>query len=98
MMEHPGMIEMAKYHNVTFDLGMSSNYLTGVWSDRTKHPVNVMLANDLRVTLGTDDPVQCGSTLDDEFELTKRFGVTDDQRRHMRKIAEENTNRYVRAT
>jgi adenosine deaminase len=96
MMKHPEMIALARDHGTTFDLGISSNYLTGVWTSSTKHPVNVMLENGLRTTLGTDDPVQCSSTLDGEFLLTRQFGVTDMQRQFMRRIAEENTRRYVR--
>ena len=102
---HPGgvaryqsMIEHAKDHEVTFDLGISSNYLTNVWTDRERHPINVMLKNELRVTLGTDDPVQCGSTLDGEFERAKMFDITEEQCNQMRLVAEENTKRYVPKT
>ena len=98
MVQSQEMLDMAKVHCVTFDLGISSNYLTGVWTNKEWHPINKMLADGLRVTLGTDDPVQCCSSLDGEFKLTKQFGVTDDQRRQMQLIAEENTDRYVRAS
>lgn len=96
MMEHNYMIMIAKYHKVTFDLGISSNYLTNVWRDEHYHPLTTMLANNLRVTLGTDDPVQCKSTLDGEFQRTMALGVTEEQRGLMRRIAEENTAKYVR--
>lgn len=89
------VIDVAKDREVTFDLGISSNYLTNVWTDREQHPLNVMLKNELRVTLGTDDPVQCGSTLDGEFELAKAFGATEEQCQQMRLVAEENTKKYV---
>ena len=55
-----------------------------------------MLNNGLRVTLGTDDPVQTNSTLIGEFQLTKNFGVTDSQRSWMKEVAEQNTKKYVR--
>lgn len=96
MMDHQDLINLAKRIDVTFDLGISSNYLTGVWADKTQHPINKMLNSGLRVTLGTDDPVQCSSTLNGEFQLTKNFGVTDSQRSWMKKVAEQNTKKYVR--
>lgn len=96
MMHDREMVALAKDRDVTFDLGISSNYLTGVWNVSDTHPIVIMLDNNLRTTLGTDDPVQCRSKLDREFELTKRFGVTDDQRRQMKLTAEENTQKYVR--
>lgn len=96
MMDHPAMIALAKERDVTFDLGISSNYLTGVWPTLNQHPLNTMLYYNLRTTLGTDDPVQCSSTLDGEFLLTRRFDVTDEQRQVMRLTAEENTQKYVR--
>ena len=92
---YQSFIDHAKDHKVTFDLGISSNYLTNVWTDKEWHPLNVMLKNELRITLGTDDPVQCSSTLDGEFELAKTFGATEEQCRQMRSIAEENTKKYV---
>lgn len=96
MMNHQALIELARRTGVTFDLGISSNYLTGVWADMTQHPINKMLNNGLRVTLGTDDPVQTNSTLIGEFQLTKNFGVTDSQRSWMKEVAEQNTKKYVR--
>lgn len=88
-------IDMAKDHGVTFDLGISSNFLTGVWDKKSWHPMNVMLKNDLRITLGTDDPIQCRSTLDGEFVLAKLYGATEEQCDEMRLVAEENTYKYV---
>lgn len=96
MMDHPEMIALARERGTTFDLGISSNYLTGVWTATDEHPLNAMLHHNLRTTLGTDDPVQCSSTLDGEFLLTRQFGVTDEQRQFMRLTAEENTRKYVR--
>lgn len=95
MMQSGSMIEMAETHGVTFDLGISSNFLTDVWINREWHPMNIMLNNGLRVTLGTDDPVQCSSTLAGEFELARSYGVTEEKCRRMQMIAEENTNKYV---
>lgn len=96
MSDHDYMLGIAKDYDVTFDLGITSNYLTGVWSDPHFHPVVKLLADGLRVTLGTDDPVQCNSTLDLEFSVAEKMSITEDQQRIMKKVAEENTKFYLR--
>jgi adenosine deaminase len=95
MVEHPDMIALARDRGVTFDLGISSNYLTGVWVSKSTHPLTKMLDHGLNVTIGTDDPVQCGCTLHNEYEQTKKFGITDEQRQFMRLTAEKNTRIYA---
>lgn len=92
------MMSIAKDHDVTFDLGVGSNYLTGVWDNPNYHPVVTMLEAGQKVTLGTDDPVQCSTTLDIEFrDVQKNFGVSDEDCDRMRRVAVENCQRYVRA-
>lgn len=92
MCDYDYMLAMARDSGVTFDLGITSNYLTGVWSDSHYHPVVKMLEHGVRVTLGTDDPIQCDSTLDTEFALVTRLGATEDQKRIMKNVAKENTD------
>jgi adenosine deaminase len=98
MVYYQAMMDVAKERQVTFDLGISSNYLTGVWEHIDTHPLVAMLRHGLRVTLGTDDPTQCKTTLASEYEQTKRFEISDAHRRQMKLIAEENTRKYVRAS
>jgi len=94
MISHQFMVDYALDNGITFDLGISSNYLTGVWTDRFEHPVAQMLDKGLRVTLGTDDPVQCKTTLKGEFLSASKLGVTDEQQRQIKQTAEQNTNKY----
>lgn len=89
------VIQIAKDHGITFDLGISSNYQTGVWMDDGQHPVESMLNSGLKVTLGTDDPVQCNTTLHREYQLANKFGVNQDQLDYMRNIAEVNTKLFA---
>lgn len=96
MTMYPDMLSEARDSNVTFDLGISSNYITGVWTNPDFHPVKTMLDAGLNVTIGTDDPVQCGSSLDDEFEFVKTIGVTDLQILQMKMTAEINTLLFLR--
>jgi adenosine deaminase len=89
------VLQLAKDHNVTFDLGISSNYQTGVWKDTTQHPVKSMLDEGLKVTLGTDDPVQCDSTLHGEYQLAEDLGVSKQHLTFMRNIAQSNTELFA---
>jgi hypothetical protein len=54
-----------------FHMAPSSNYWTGAWGDPNRHPAGWMADNDMLVTVGADDPVQCRCTLRDELA---RFG------------------------
>jgi adenosine deaminase len=95
VVEHPWMMQEAIDHRVTFDLGITSNYLTDVWRDEHHHPIVDMLHGDMKVTIGTDDPVQCGSTLVGEFEKARRwFGLTDEQLSAVTETARANCARH----
>lgn len=99
MAESSEMMSIARDRGVTFDLGIGSNYLTGVWNSKTYHPVLTLLESGQKVTLGTDDPVQCSTTLDIEFKnMQRNFGVSDDDCDRMKTIAVENCQKYVRAS
>ncbi len=89
------MMDAAKDRGITFDTSLTSNYLTGVWNDNTSHPILTMLRYGLLVTLGSDDPVQCNTTLAKEFERAKLLGATDQECDTMRKIVFANTKRML---
>lgn len=95
MARYDDMLELAKDNDVSFDLGVSSNFYTGVWSNRFYHPINTMLSKNLKVTLGTDDPVQCQNNLDAEYDLVKQFGVTEDQLQTIANTALNNTKKFT---
>lgn len=89
--DHNNIIKEARDRGITFDLSITSNYTTGVWDNPRLHPITKMLEAGLNVTLGSDDPVQCGTTLAKEFELAKSLGISEWQCDHMRRIAYDNT-------
>jgi len=95
MAYHQEYLDMARDKDITFDLGVSSNYFTGVWEEANNHPVVTMLNNGNKVTLGTDDPVQCSTTLDQEFDnVAKNYQITQTQCVVMRTIALANCSKY----
>lgn len=95
IVDHPEMVAIAKERGITFDTAITSNYLTGVWNDWKRHPSVEMLRAGLRVTLGSDDPVQCSTTLDAEFNVAMSLGWTDDELAQSQSIALENSRQFL---
>lgn len=60
---------MAADNGVYFDLAIHSNLRTGVVGSIDTHAISRMISKGCLVTLNTDDPVQCGCSLDDEYKL-----------------------------
>lgn len=95
LIDHQYMIDEALLHGICFDLGISSNYLTGVWTDEHNHPIQKMLEAGLDITIGTDDPIQCDTDLFTEFALVKHwFGVSQQQCDQMVNTAIRNAKLY----
>lgn len=89
------LTEMALAHNVTFDTAITSNYLTGVWSNPNYHPVLFMLDNNLSATIGSDDPIQCSTTLNAEFDIFNMICSDHEKQKILRTTALANTLKYV---
>lgn len=85
----------ARDMGVTFDLGVSSNYMTGVCLNPSLHPITSMLDAGLKVTIGTDDPVQCNTTMIKEYGLIQRLGVSNMQVDDIKQTAKDNTSRFL---
>lgn len=91
---HPDIIKVARDHDITFDMAITSNYITGVWEGAAFHPFLSLLNEGLRVTLGSDDPVQCGTTLQQEYEKASELGATKAQIKAMKLAAAERVTVY----
>lgn len=79
IIDQPDILQLAMDKYVGFDMALSSNYLTGVWTHSTEHPVSYFLRKGLDVTIGTDDPVQCSTTLAREYALASSLGLSDEE-------------------
>lgn len=98
-MGHHEILEAALDHDVVFDMAITSNYLTGVWDEPDFHPILDMMGRGLKVTIGSDDPVQCSTTLDKEFEVFKSLAYNLDTHvlcETLQNQAIESTRRHVR--
>lgn len=63
--------------DVVFDVAPTSNYVTGVVKEDQVHPSRLMLDHGVHMTVGSDDPIQCRTTLHEEYELLKDSGFTE---------------------
>lgn len=89
---HDDILDLAKELDVTFDMALSSNYMTGVWKNKSWHPIMRFLEAGVKVTIGTDDPTQCGdTTLDREFSIMKALGASEAQISKLKQTANDNT-------
>lgn len=71
------LLQKSKDLDVCYHMAPTSNFMTGVWTNRMYHPAIILLNNNVQVTIGTDDPVQCGTTLTKEYESLQNMGATD---------------------
>lgn len=91
IIDYNNIMKIAADKGITFDLSITSNYVTGVWDNPGFHPITTMMENGLKVTLGSDDPIQCDTTLAQEFKRAKELGVSEWQCDVMKEIAYDNT-------
>lgn len=88
------LMQIAEEYGVTFDMAITSNYLTGVWADEDHHPMLPMLEHGLKVTLGSDDPVQCSTTLAEEYQRASKLGIPQYALENMATTAYHNAIKY----
>lgn len=68
-LEDPDLLKEIKKKNIAFEIAFTSNLLTGMVKDINKHPVKNMIEAGCAVTIGTDDPAVCNTTLDKEYTI-----------------------------
>lgn len=69
VLEDPEAVELALARRTTFEICLTSNLQSGVVPRLGEHPLGRMLDAGLSVTLNTDDPGICGTTLSRELGL-----------------------------
>ena len=67
--EDEEILKLAADYRIPFDISLSSNLMTGVVKDLSKHPVRKMYDAGVIITIGTDDPVQFRTNIDKEYQL-----------------------------
>lgn len=100
LFEQPGLLSLARDYDVCFHMALTSNELTGV-TNSDHHPIVAFLELDIPVTIGTDDPVQCSTTMCREYEVLedKLKSVDSDKiERYLVRVQKEavgRVNRYL---
>ncbi len=96
IVEDPKIIDLALEKEIAFDMAVTSNYVTGVCVEHKPHPIKDMVKAGLKITIGSDDPVQCRTTLDREFSVLPYLGITNREMDLFRKNAIEAVTPHMR--
>jgi adenosine deaminase len=76
-------------------MAIGSNLLTGTWARSDWHPVMGALEAEVPVTIGTDDPVQCGTCLDMEYIQAAAYGVGEAGLQTLQETAVKRFRRFL---
>jgi adenosine deaminase len=69
VMEDPNLVALAREHQTTFEVCITSNYQSGVVQRLEEHPFTKMLSSGLNATLNSDDPSISQIVLSNEYRL-----------------------------
>jgi len=70
------LLDEIRRRGIAFEMCLTSNHQTGAVRNFLKHPLPRLLRSGHRVTLNTDDPKVCMTTLVHEFTEARRLGIT----------------------
>ena len=82
--EDPALLEYVRKNQIPLEMCPNSNRQTKAVNDMSKYPIREYLAKGVKVTVNTDDPAICRTTIAKEFEyLEKKFGITAAEKKTM---------------
>ena len=82
--EDPALLEYVIKNRIPLEMCPNSNRQTKSVDDMTKYPIMEYLAKGVKVTINTDDPAICRTTIAKEFEyLEKKYGITAAEKKTM---------------
>ena len=82
--EDPALLEYVIKNQIPLEMCPNSNRQTKSVDDMSKYPIREYLAKGVKVTVNTDDPAICRTTIAKEFEyLEKKFGITAGEKKIM---------------
>lgn len=73
----PWLLELLAARGITIEVCLTANLVLGAVGSLTDHPLRAFLDAGIPVALGTDNPIQFGTTIDNEYALAARLGLTD---------------------
>jgi adenosine deaminase len=72
----PRLLDLVARSGVTIECCLTCNVVLGAVRSYEEHPVQRFVAHGIPVALGTDDPVQIGTTIGREYVLAHALGVS----------------------
>ncbi|XP_062967872.1 adenosine deaminase isoform X1 [Cynocephalus volans] len=79
-LEDEALYNRLRQENMHFEVCPWSSYLTGAWKPETEHAVVRFKKDQANYSLNTDDPLIFKSTLDTDYQMTKRdMGFTEEE-------------------
>ncbi|XP_054429678.1 adenosine deaminase isoform X2 [Pteronotus mesoamericanus] len=79
-LEDEALYNRLRQQNMHFEVCPWSSYLTGAWKPDTEHPVIRFKNDQANYSINTDDPLIFKSTLDTDYQMTKRdMGFTEEE-------------------
>lgn len=83
----PWLLELLAARNITIEVCLTANLVLGAVDSLAEHPLRTFLDAGVKVALGTDNPVQFGTTIDHEYALAARLGLSDTELSHLTRNA-----------
>jgi adenosine deaminase len=74
--DDPRLLELLAQSGVTVECCLSCNVLVGAAPSYPEHPIRRFVEHGIPVVLGTDDPVQIGTTIGREYALAHALGFS----------------------
>lgn len=75
----PWLLDVLAEREVTVECCLSCNVLLGAVPRLAEHPMRRFQAHGIKVALGTDNPVQVGTTIGDEYAAAAQLGLSDEE-------------------
>ena len=82
--EDPALLEYVIKNKIPLEMCPNSNRQTKSVDDMTKYPIREYLSKGVKVTINTDDPAICRTTIAKEFAyIEKKYGITAAEKKTM---------------
>jgi adenosine deaminase len=72
----PHLLEWIRERGITVECCLTCNVVLGAVPSIEQHPLPVFMRSGIPVVLGTDDPVQVGTTIGREYAVAEQLGLT----------------------
>lgn len=93
--ENHDIMQSAIDNDITFDMALTSNYVTGVIDTSMRHPILDILRYGCKVTISSDDMTQLQTSLSNEFKLAASIGITNEEIYRIKQTAIDNTKKLL---